>query len=102
ISPTQKTSCRSSRSCCQSEVLSRPTTKLTGRRPTTLEDTTTVQPPLRLNGLILIMTSWNWGAAVLSCGAMPEGSQAGPCGTSAGCGINHFLFQETDDEVLSS
>jgi len=33
---------------------------------------------------------------------MPEGSQAGPCGTSAGCGINHFLFQETDDEVLSS
>ena len=40
--------------------------------------------------------------AVLSFSAMPEGSQTGPCGASAGFGINRFFFQETDDEVLSS
>ena len=39
---------------------------------------------------------------VLSFGAMPGGSQAGPCGASSGFGINRFFFQETDDEILSS
>lgn len=40
--------------------------------------------------------------AVLSFGAMPEGSQTEPCGSSAGFRINRFFFPETDDEVLST
>ena len=32
--------------------------------------------------------------AVLSFSAMPEGSQTGPCGASAGFGLNRFFFQE--------
>lgn len=37
--------------------------------------------------------------AVLSLGAIPEASQASPCGASAGFEINRFFFLEADAEI---